>query len=328
MGSADNAAQGEQMAPLGQGGGGIPTPAMGVGAVELATDSNDPAVLRELLERARERLAFYESFDRIIGENIRRSGELMVETVALREQAKAQAEHIRAEREAFDAARQADQERYRELVQGALDDVAATRPVIDQLIERLQEALGSLGKEPATSVPEPAATETATPAEEFTPEPPTEPELELDATLEAPSTEAESESSPQAPPAPETTIAPAAAAEERDTHSSAAAETSESIPAQAEEAAATEGPRTVEILAHGVTTAAIAISLQRTLRELAHVRTVEAREFADGVLRLQVQAEARIDEPDLEAWLEKHEGRIANASDRVVEINLGTTPAT
>ncbi|HVL25820.1 MAG TPA: hypothetical protein VM450_17145 [Thermomicrobiales bacterium] len=297
MGSADT------NAPAGTG---IPAPTKGVGAAELTTASNDPAVLRELLDRARERLAFYESFDRIIGENIRRSGELMVETVALREQAQAQAAQFAAERAEFETTRRDDREKYRHLVQTALNDVAAARPLIDQLVERLQEALVGFGEEPGEGVateppamPEAAVEVTSetvaamtTPAPELTPEPPLEVETGPDATSETPDT-----------------IEPTA-------------------PATAEDAGLVAGRRTVELLAHGVGTAAIAISLQRTLRDLEQVSSVEAREFANGVLRLQVEADGPIGAADITEWLEKHEGQVANASDRVLEINLGTAPAT
>ena len=68
--------------------------------------------------------------------------------------------------------------------------------------------------------------------------------------------------------------------------------------------------------------------MQRTLRDLEQVSSVEAREFANGVLRLQVEADGPIGAADITEWLEKHEGQVANASDRVLEINLGTAPAT
>jgi hypothetical protein len=307
MGSADT------NAPAGTG---IPAPTKGAGAAELTTDSNDPAVLRELLDRARERLAFYESFDRIIGENIRRSGELMVETVVLREQAQAQAAQFAAERAEFEVTRREDREKYRHLVQTALNDVAATRPLIDQLVERLQEALVGFGEEPsegmATGAPAvPAAVvdatteavaEMTTPAAELTPEPPLEVETGPDVTSETPDT--------IEPTAPTTTR--------------------EAIPETVDQADSepVAGRRTVELLAHGVGTAAIAISLQRTLRDLGQVNSVEAREFANGVLRLQVEADGPIGAADIAEWLEKHEGQVANASDRVLEIDLGTTPAT
>ena len=50
-------------------------------AAALARDPDDPVLLKQRLTRARERLGFYESFDRIIQENIRRSGELMLEAM-------------------------------------------------------------------------------------------------------------------------------------------------------------------------------------------------------------------------------------------------------
>jgi hypothetical protein len=283
----------------------IPTPTRGVGATELATESNDPTVLRDLLDRARERLAFYESFDRIIGENIRRSGELMVETVALREQARAQAAEFAAERAAFDATRQADRDAYRALVQDALNDVAATRPVIDQLVDRLQAALVTFDNDT------PDVTASA-PADEIDPgrgpeaQPAQSPEAATGAEPATPAPEPGPESpSDEAEPIPEPVAEPAPVAESAPT-----------------------GKRTVEVLAHGVGTAAVAISLQRTLRELDYVANVEAREFADGVLRLQVEANDEVLQTDLAGWLDTHEGHISNASGNVLEINLGSTPAT
>jgi hypothetical protein len=308
MGSADMNVQGEQVASSDQttsAAAGIPAPTGGVGAAELATESSDPAVLRDLLDRARERLAFYESFDRIIGENIRRSGELMVETVALREQARAQAAEFASERGEFDAARQVDREKYRHLVQTALNDVAATRPVIDQLVERLQAALVAFGEEPPPTAP--AAAETLTPAVGPDAAPPAPAPASVDA---EPEVEA-------APPAPEV-----------EAQAIAAEPVTEPVPEVALAGDAAAGNRTVEVLAHGVGTAAIAISLQRTLRELAYVTNVEAREFADGVLRLQVEAGSELRQPDLAEWLSRHDGHIANTSGNLLEINLGATPAT
>jgi len=285
---------------------GIPTPATGAGAADLVTSSDDPSVLRDMLDRARDRLAFYESFDRIIGENIRRSGELMVETVALREQAQAQAAAIAAERAAFEVARQADRETYRTLVQTALSEVTATRPIIDGLVERLQAALVAFGEEaPAATAALPAAI--ASPAE------------------------AEPEPAPEAAPQPPPKAEEVEAAPAPEQAQAAATETKTETPVEEDAAAiAAEpaGPHTVEILAHGIQTAAVAIALQRTLRELEKVSTVEAREFANGVLRLKVVVDGRIEPGDLASWMEAHEGRIATASPTVMEITLGPAGAT
>ncbi len=63
-----------------------------------------------------------------------------------------------------------------------------------------------------------------------------------------------------------------------------------------------EGLRVVMVLVHGVPRAAAALSLQRHLAGLAHVDGVEAREYAEGILRLQVTARRPLDLQDLRSW--------------------------
>lgn len=251
---------------------GLPEPPSGVGSADLATDSTDPQELHALLERARERLAFYESFDRIIGENIRRSGELMVETAALREQARALAEQSTRDRAAFEAIRKADRDRYRALVQSALDEAASARPIIDGMVGKLRDVLARLD-EPDTTAPDmPAA--------------PDEPILtEPDAPEPATATE------PAAEPAPE--------------------------PAPAT-------PRTIQVLAHQVPNAKTAIALQKMLRDLEVVTDVDAREFANGELRLAVVATDVLPQDALDAWVAEHGGKAFHASPAVLEITLTT----
>ncbi len=60
--------------------------------------------------------------------------------------------------------------------------------------------------------------------------------------------------------------------------------------------------RVVMVLVHGVPRAAAALSLQRHLAGLAHVDGVEAREYAEGILRLQVTARRPLDLQDLRTW--------------------------
>ena len=62
------------------------------------------------------------------------------------------------------------------------------------------------------------------------------------------------------------------------------------------------GSRSVTILVHGVPRAAAALSLQRHLHGLGHVESVEAREYAEGVLRLHVVADGRLTLEDLQGW--------------------------
>ncbi|MGB3329726.1 MAG: hypothetical protein WBA46_12275, partial [Thermomicrobiales bacterium] len=118
----------------------IPTPDGGLGSHELEIDSDDPAVLRQALQRARERLAFYEGFDRIIGENIKRSGELMLETIALREDAQA-AEQARIARETeVEAAHRAERDRTQTLLTALQDEIAGFQATTASLASRVAEA--------------------------------------------------------------------------------------------------------------------------------------------------------------------------------------------
>ncbi|HEV2106679.1 MAG TPA: hypothetical protein VGR16_00290 [Thermomicrobiales bacterium] len=61
-------------------------------------------------------------------------------------------------------------------------------------------------------------------------------------------------------------------------------------------------PRAITVLVHGVPRAATALSLQRHLAGLDHVAAVEAREYAEGVLRLQVTSTRPLAFDDLVRW--------------------------
>jgi len=67
---------------------------------------------------------------------------------------------------------------------------------------------------------------------------------------------------------------------------------------------APEQPRSVAVVVHGVPRAAAALSLQRHLAGLPAVAAVEAREYAGGVLRLQVETRAPLAVDDLRGWEE------------------------
>jgi hypothetical protein len=70
------------------------------------------------------------------------------------------------------------------------------------------------------------------------------------------------------------------------------------------------------VIAHGVDRAAAAVALQRYLGDLEPVVGVEAREFAEGMLRLRVTASRPLKESDFAGW---EAGRIAA---RRIETNL------
>lgn len=275
----------------------IPSPTAGAGASELTTTSNDPAELRSLLDRARERLTFYESYDRIIGENIRRTGELMLDSIAVREQARAQAgqaERARAEMEAARGAQQA-------LLESLLDGLGTLEAGLDQLRSRISAALAETGPAPVktpSEVPPDPAPPTEVPSDpspppEVLPDPaPPEPPPAvpgMDATTEA--------MEAGGTPLPEVTDTP------------------------------TEAPVQIDVIAQGVSRAAIALSLQRFLGELDAVIGVEAREYAEGILRLQVTAKRSLSGADLAEWSDGRGLRVSQEQPRILEIELSPNAA-
>lgn len=275
--------------------GAVPAPV----SADLATDSNDPQELRRLLERARERLSFYESFDRIIGENLRRTGEMMEETVALREKAAQAAAEAAEARARADEELRKERERYRTVIEGALGEVRSTREVVDGMVSRLEGALEEVSVDVPVGEPEPA------------PEEPTA-EQEPDTKEEADVTE-----EPQESPEPETV-------EEEEPHGDpenveAVTAPEEDIP---EQPIVETGPQVLDVVAHGVPSAAMAIGLQQMLRELDTVTRVDAREFADGELRLHVECTGVLPDEPLASWLSRNSGSLVSRNGRTIELTF------
>ena len=308
----------------------LPAPPSGASAADLVTSSDDPQELRDLLDRARERLAFYESFDRIIGENIRRSGELMVETVTLREQAHTISSQAAKERAEFEAHREADREHYRSLIQDALDEVASMQPVIDGIVTRLQDVM--------TRIDAGAGNESATSGNQLADTVPTTSDLVEPWTQ--PSQPETAESTAEAQPEPDTAanmpeempgalVADDAKSGEADpgpaTANPAPEFKSDAVPEVAIETPETAAPRTIDVLAHAVPSARIAISLQKMLRGLDVVTEVEAREFAEGELRLAVTVTGDIPPDALGIWLTDNRGEITSTTASVIELTFTQT---
>ncbi len=274
----------------------FPTPASGAGSADLSTDSNDPRELRALLERARERLSFYESFDKIIAENMRRTGEMMAETVALRERAASEVK----ERETADAAMRAEREQHRALLEGALGEVRNVQPMLASMAERLQEALDAIGSGPAEPQPQ-----VAVPAPPIQPEPAVE-EIAIES------------------PERLTPDVPAMARPEPPASEETAAETPAGMPEPAADLGAPdESPATIEILAHAVPSAATAIGLQQMLREIDVIQRVDAREFADGELRLHVECAGEIPDERFTEWLAHNSGSLVSRNAKAIELSFG-----
>jgi hypothetical protein len=207
---------------------------IGTGSTDLVTDSMDPETLQALLARARERLSFYEGFDQVIAENVRRSGELMHEALARREQASGERE--RAERD-------------RSLALAALGELETGLEAIRAQVAILADRLGETRETLSRDTPEaliPAATSASA--------------------VEAPATETGLPTGPE--------------------------------PGDS----AWSSPRVIDVIAHGVERAAVAVALQRYLGDLEPVVGVEAREFAEGMLRLRVTAARPLREADFTGW--------------------------
>ena len=216
-------------------------------AADLVTESTDPVELRALLARARERLSFYEGFDRLIGENIRRSGELMLETLSIREQVAAGSSRAERERLAIE-----------------LDDVARRLDEVSALVRDLAARVAGLQQElragPAVTSP--------VPVDEVRPQGVTPVHDQ--------------------PPA-----------------------------------GAWDAPRGIDVIAHQVPRAADAVALQDFLGGLEPVLAVEAREFAEGILRLHVTAHRPLHEGDFVAWNGAGSLAILQCSAHAIEVSLG-----
>ncbi len=352
----------------------LPKPQGGSGSHELATDSSDPAILRQHLDRARERLTFYESFDRIIGENIRRSGELMLETITLREEAQ-ERDRMVAELEAQrNAARAAEHHRTRTLLGGLLADSDRTLASIASLRARLADALAATaaaegdraGVAPVAPAPDLAvdafdhATFVPTSVErveEFTPDVPARSAISmpferisrvdttgLEESVRSGNVASRSEALPTTPSDLQTDTPADTDSHVSDYDSHAAGAVSphlESAVPDAEsdlarvepepsggpagsDAPAISAARSVDVLVHGIPRASVAISLQRYLKSLPGITTVETREFAEGVLRLGVITSnpAGLELSDLTDWPDGGDLTVLNEHDSVLELSL------
>src|SRR5262245_50963112 len=93
------------------------------------------------LTRLRERLAFYQSFEGLIQDNIARSGDLLRQAMDMLESAAADVAAAQA-----DAARQRadDRSRYRILFSAMLDELTALQGQAERLARRLTSALDEL----------------------------------------------------------------------------------------------------------------------------------------------------------------------------------------
>ena len=103
------------------------------------------------IARLQDRLTYYESFDRLIQENIARSGELMREALDLRERTQAELarERLELERSRRESEQRMEAERasHRALLSGLVDELSTVRESAERLTRRVTEAVGTIGAE-------------------------------------------------------------------------------------------------------------------------------------------------------------------------------------
>lgn len=244
------------------------------------------------LDLARERLSFYEQFDEIIKQNIASSSALLKEASAR-----------------LDSDLTAERNRYRALLSEILDDLTALQSQSERLARRVTDALddleGAHGEADAGVAPQATA-------------------LGLSA---------------EAPPEAATVVNAAAATRKKPVKPKAAVpaevddveEVVEVIvpvtvvdPAPSVQTAPITRlePSTTTLLVHGVPRASAALGLKSSIEKLDFVTGVEPREFAAGLLRLQVDGTRPLQIGDLAGWSLVDRVQLRSASNDLLEIDL------
>jgi hypothetical protein len=172
--------------------------------------------------------------------------------------------------------------------------MAGTAPLVNDVMETVEFAAPSHEIEPTEAPPSAPVVDDAVLAEVAPPERPEESDREAGT-----------------PPDPGIAQDFAAAPEPRE---------------QATPAAAIASPattmRTTTLLVHGVPRATTALSLKRYLEGLSHVHEVEPREFAEGILRLQITGLRPLDIGDLSGWPEGQGLEAIHVREDLLEVRL------
>jgi hypothetical protein len=220
----------------------------------------EAADLRAQLKLAQERLATYQKFDRDIAENVRRSSELMLEAMQVRD---------RMEGEATEQAR-AHRVRLANRLQAMEEDLGAMQGQVATMLARV----GELRQEFATERVEGKAVEIPDSAD-ISPDPAGRDHAALTEPMAAPAS------------------------------------------------AGPDAPMAIELIASGMNRAASALALQSHLRALSQVRSVDAREFSSGVLRLRLEVLGAIPDEDLLGWAGDDDVTVHRHQDNAIELRIG-----
>lgn len=195
----------------------------------------------------------------------------------------------------------AERRQHRALLAGILDDLAALQSQSERLARRVTDALDNL------------ESGVAHPVERVAPE-----ASGIGLTAEAPP-----EAAAVVNAATRATRKSAQRGVEIPTQKTAAPE----IPSPAATVAAIDfsNPTTTTLLVHGVPRASAALGLKSYIEKLDFVSTVEPREFAAGLLRLQIDGARPFALGDLSGWSLADRVKLRSASTDLLELDL--TPA-
>ena len=270
------------------------------------------------LSHLRERLAFYDSFDQVIRENVSQLSSLLRKAAETEEEARRAIENAEVQR---DIAKKADRSHFRTLFSTMLDEVTALQGQVERLARRVADSLDDLESDHSlteTSVAGPIVAELGPGDVVVTP-----------------------------PEAPETeTVAPGVTPEDLDASSPSDRDLEGIAPFSADDYV--QGERVVEtselplpsrpeaepetavepeavgatVLVHGVPRATTALSLKRFLENLPSVDHVEPREYAEGVLRLLVTSQRPVTMDDLLSWTEGASLEPVNIRAGLIEVRL------
>ncbi len=248
------------------------------------------------LDRARERLSFYEQFDEIIKQNIASSSALLKEASAR-----------------LDNDFVAERNRYRALLSEILGDLTALQSQSEKLARRVTDALDELegsGAHSNESVAPQAAAMGLT----------TEASPEAAAVINAAT--GSTRKKVERPKSTQETTAKVVAEDEAGAPEAPVAAPVVAAPIAAAASIDFSNPASTTLLVHGVPRASAALALKTYVEKLDFVTTVEPREFAAGLLRLQVEGARPLSLGDLSGWTLADRIELRNASNELLELNL------
>ena len=275
------------------------------------------ADLAARLAEARERLAFYESFDTLIQENVRRSGELLRQVAAEQEQADRKMRAMQAQVDQ----RLAEQ---RATLEDLASSLAGLQTSLESIALRINDSLSGLP--PVTGLAQPGTLPATSP--ESAPA-----RLDDRGAEQAGQTMVLPPEEP-APVYPAMGLADAgAAAVTRGDAAPGALEMERPAMTAANQQSGSVGsapaivppttPNKIDLIVHGVPNAATALSLQRHIQGLRKVDSVEVREYVSGVLRFQIIATS-FGADDLKGWPGGGGLELITNREHVLELKLPT----